>query len=439
MGYYNKYYEGVFWIPENEKGKIIATLFINDKGIATISSLQPLLKEKNEGKIIDRDWSKIDIVLGFINSHDDSKTLSIKLYDTQKNHQSIGALNKYKYTSHNAFIADMYDRNISDELYNSVMLGSAHINNWIETTGFKADKNYSEKFKINQLYEQPDRIELFKDDEFFIYIFFRASSGYPIRRKSYIEEEVFLKIETAADSKIKELYKVQRTIEQLLGILLFVPFYSEKAEFGSTSKKVYKSLAKPKRLNSYLENEIKFDLFQTKSQQIFKNWFEKQTKLELIIKNFFSVFGQKGVLVENRFLTYVSILENYHRNNVSKEDTKKVLENYFDKVHFNNYGGAYFQQRLIYVLHNSFIRSKIDDLIKYTEILKDTRDFHTHLLDKKEKKSLTWQNIVKANQLLEVVIREIFLKEIGIVDFDQDIQHLPKIIADDLELNSKGA
>ena len=438
MEYYNKYYEGVFWIPENEKCKIIATLFINNRGVATISSLQPLLRK--EEKATDRDWSKMDVVLGFINSHDDSKTYSIKLYDTQKNLQSIGALNKYKYISHNVFVADIYDNNICEESYNSIMLNSNLINNWISKTGFKADKNFSEKFIVNQLYEQPEQIELFENNDFHIYVYFRANYGYPLRRKSYIQEEVFINIETTNNYAIKELVRMGNTIERLFNILLFIPFHSDNIEYKSVSKKTYKLLTKPKELNKHIKNEIDFELFQEKSQEIFHYWFEKQTKLELIIKNFFSVYGQKGVLVENRFLTYVSIIENYHRKNISIEDTKTVLNKYFETVKLRKYNKIEtpnLQQRLIYIFDKSSVTSNIDDLKRYTEILKDTRDFHTHLLDNKEEKSLAWQDINKANQLFEVIIREILLKEIGITDFNQNINHLPKIKVVDLELNSK--
>ena len=57
------------------------------------------------------------------------------------------------------------------------------------------------------------------------------------------------------------------------------------------------------------------------------------------------------------------------------------------------------------------------------------------LLDVKEKKSLAWQEIVNANQLLEFIIREILLREIGITDFYQDLNALPIIKIDDLKFN----
>ena len=436
MTYYNKYYEGVFWIPENEECKIIATLFIDNEGVATISSLQDILNEKN--KTIDGNFS----VLGIINSNNESKTFSIKLFDTYKKLQSFSfaGLDKHKYISHNVLIAEGYDRKICEKSYNSVMLNSGLLDNWIPKTGFKRQFEPSERFTANQLYEQPEKIVLFNNDQYHIYVFFRAEAGYPIRRKSFIEEEVFVNIKTSTNYNIDELKKIGKSVEHLFNIILFVPFYSDQIEYRSVSNYVYKSLTKPKELNLHIINEFKFETFLEKSQQIFENWFEKQDKLELIIKNFFSVYGQNGILVENRFLTYISIIENYHRNNVSIEKTEKVLKKYFSTVKFRKYKkevSATLKQRLIFMFDSMGIASIIDDLNKFAEILVDTRNFHTHLLDTKEEKSLTFKEINRVNELLEVVIREFLLKEIGIDDFNIESYNLPKIETANLKFNKK--
>ena len=103
------------------------------------------------------------------------------------------------------------------------------------------------------------------------------------------------------------------------------------------------------------------------------------------------------MLVENKFLTYISVLENYHKNNIKKK--------------------ALLKSRLLYVLENSSINEKISNIDKYAEKLKVTRNYHAHLEEKHENKALNIDGIMKSNQLLEVVIHEIFLQEIGIEEF----------------------
>lgn len=396
MEYYNCYFEGVFWTPENENSKVIATLHIDENGIVTISSLQPLIKSK---RITNEGWNKIKIVFGYINSHDTSKSFSVKLYYVVQIHQSDGALTKFKYQSSNTLISKAIDEEISNLSYNSIMLNSNIVSQWIPISGFKWEPNdYEDKiFKVNQLYEQPNKIELFKNEDYSIYIFFRASAGYPVRRNSYIKEEVFIIIETATSFDLKQLYKTKATIERFLNIILFAPFFSTTVEFRSSTGTDYLDLSKSKELSKGRSNPLKFEIFQEHSQEIFKKWFEKQEAFELLIKNFFSVFGQKGVLIENKFLTYVSVLENYHKNNVKKTATLK--------------------DRLSYILKNSSFYKMEMDIDKYAEKLKVTRNYHAHLEEKHEKKSLDSNGILNSNRILEIIIHEIMLQELGVPEF----------------------
>ncbi len=398
MDYYNNYYEGFFWISGNENSKTIATLHIDENGNVTISSLQSL-NDNHEKGITVRKWNKIKVLFGYINSHNTSKNYSVKLYDVFQVHQSNGALTKFKYKSLNSFISPTFDNDISNLSYNSIMLNSNTISQWIPISGFNFDFNGDDDniYRVSQLYEQPKQIDLFKNDNYCIYIFFRASSGYPIGRNSYIKEEVFLNIETTESFELEELYKTKAIIERLLNIILFMPFYSTTVEFKTASGTNYSALTKSKELSTGQNNLLKFETFLNSSQKIFKLWFEKQDKLELIIKNFFSVYGQKGVLIENKFLTYVSVLENYHKNNIKKEATLK--------------------DRLSSIFQNSSINTKINNIEKYAEKIKITRNYHAHLEEKHEKKALNIDGIMKANRLLEVIIHEILLQEIGIAEF----------------------
>lgn len=398
MEHYNNYYEGIFWVPGNENSKTIGMLHIDKNGNAIISSLQSLGENKEKEAIV-RKWDKIKILFGHINCHNTSKNYSIKLYEIFQIYQSNGALTKFKYKSSKSFISQKHDSEIGNLSYDSIMLSSNIISHWIPISGFNFEFNYNEDnvFRESQLYEQPKQIDLFKNDKYSIYIYFRASSGYPARRNSYIKEEVFLNIETTESFELKEFYKIKSLIERLLNIVLFIPFYSTTVEFKSTSGINYKALKKSKELITGLDNLLEFEIFRENSQKIFEQWFEKQIKLELFIKNFFSVYGQKGVLVENKFLTYISVLENYHKNNIKKK--------------------ALLKSRLLYVLENSSINEKISNIDKYAEKLKVTRNYHAHLEEKHENKALNIDGIMKSNQLLEVVIHEIFLQEIGIEEF----------------------
>ncbi|MCH4552548.1 ApeA N-terminal domain 1-containing protein [Aestuariibaculum lutulentum] len=390
MDYYNKYFEGIFWIPDNEDKKIISTLYIDDKGIATITSLQSFEPETS----VLHGNKNLALVLGYLNCHDESKTYSIKLYDVYKNYQLTGSLNKFKYTSNLAIITPSFDRNINDRTYNTIMLNSDLINNWVPFTGFNFKTDIEDSFEINHLYKQPDIINLFKNKDFDIYIFFRASSNFKGRRSSSINESVFINIKTAESFEIKSSKNIIASIEHLFNLILFTPFYSNSIELRTTDSINYKLLKRRNKLETNITQKINFKFFKDNSQKIFSKWFEKQVKLELAILNFFSVYGNNEVFVENKFLTYISILENYHKNNIKKDDCLKT--------------------RLNYLLKNSCISHNINDIDKFSETLKITRNYHTHLEEKHKEKSLNSLEIHQANYLLEFIIREIFLGEVGI-------------------------
>lgn len=356
----------------------------------------------------------MNLVLGYINCNESSKTYSIKLHNVHKTHQTIGVLTKFKYSSHKSLIASVFDNNINTTMYNSIMLSSDLINDWIPITGFDFKSSPDKFFEISQLYKLPEQIDLFKNKDFDISLSFRASTGFEKRRSSFIKENTFINIKTTIPFELSQLTKIKTTIERLLSIILFKPFNSNTIELCTTEKITYKIIEKLNRLESSLGKEIDFKNFKNNSQNIFLRWFEKQSILELAIGNFFSVYGQKGVLIENRFLTYISILESFHKNNVQKKSHLKA--------------------RLRYLLENSNISSKLNNIEKFSETLKTTRNYHTHLDEEHKENSLNTNEINSANMLLEFIIREIFLREI---ELNENIQ-IPSKIQDYLNvLNTK--
>lgn len=322
-------------------------MYVDKVGKVTISSLQPLELAK-EIKDPYQEWEKISMVLGYASCNETSKTYSVKLYEVHKIHHSIGSLTKFKYRSSNSFLSSKYDSDIGNLLFNTLMLNSNRISSWLPATGFKYDyKDSSVNYSVNQIYSQPKEIHLFKNDEYNIYFYFRASSGHKEKRASYIKEQVFLNVETQEQLHPKELYKLKAIIERLFSIIFFEPIGSTITEIRNASGNTYRDLNKIKELLGSQSVPVDFEIFLQNSQNIFKYWFQNQERFELFIKNFFSVYGQNGVLAENRFLTYISILENYHKNNVQRTATLK--------------------ERLSFILENSCLKDTIVDIDKYSE------------------------------------------------------------------------
>lgn len=387
--YFDKYYEGVFIDPENNECRIVATLYIDKKGHATISSLQELSKDGRERN------ANIKVVFGYLSCNENSKVFSIKLFDLYRSGQTIASLNKYKYFTDKVYISDNFDQKICEkDLYNTLLLSSKELDNWVDETGFDYETPQPGSFELKHIYKQPKEIGLFENEFYKIYIYFSATASFPIKRASKIAEQVFLNVELKHEKDKDFLIELRKTIDRLLSILLDTPLFSSQIEM-KVDKITYKRIKKENNhSHNSFSSKVSFDTFKNKSELIFNNWFSKQNELALFIKNYFSVFGRKGVLIENRFLTYISVLENYHKNRIKRKD--------------------YLKDRLIYIIINSKIKGQFESVELYADVLVKTRNYHAHLDETKEKLSLSTEGIIKANRILEFLIRELLLNELEV-------------------------
>jgi hypothetical protein len=410
MEYYNKYYEGIFWLPEKEDYKIIATFFIDENGCTTITSIQPIVKGKPDHHM--RNKEKISVVFGLISCNEYSKSYSVKLYDVLQTHHNMGSVEKFKYVASNSFITVGYDEDISKLNYTQISFTNEIISNWINITGFQIDSEVKDVNSFNQIYKSPESIELFKSPDYTIKIVFGFTAGFPVRRKSYINEKALIQIETSSCTA-KDIFIVNDVFQRLLSLLLLLRLTKTTIELKSEGGKTYLHLDKAKEYNRVWSDKMDFNYFTENSNVIIGKWLAKYGSLELAIKNYFSVFGQKGVLIENEFLTYVSIIENHCKNNVDKEAMKQLFEKHKDNFHSSlKYDNLVI--KILYVLNSSLLKEKFPDIIELAKKIKTTRNFHAHLEEKHEEESLSVDQLTRVNKILSFTIREFLLKEIGV-------------------------
>ena len=139
---------------------------------------------------------------------------------------------------------------------------------------------------------------------------------------------------------------------------------------------------------------IPYQVFIKQSNSIFNNWFNSKEDLSWFINNFFSVYKQDGVLVENKFLTYFSIIENYHRI-IHAKNTKLY-------------------QRIKRILQDSSYLNEIQAQNIDLQSILNTRHYFVHLNDEQKENALNGSQVVKLNRILEKIIRELLLREIGL-------------------------
>jgi len=387
---YNKYYVGIIYNPYKKDTSINAIVYIDDKGIATISSINGLWD--NEYKPMDN----ISMGYGFIhNVEDNNKTYTIQLLDIIQISQNFSPLTKYRYRSNEILIAEGIDKNVwKNTCYNTLLLTSKSFSRWVKISGLKTKIKDLTNFDIAQNYIKPETIDIFDNKEKSIQIFFRAQASAAYNREVYIKEQVFLlvKIKNLADKN--ETLSIRAKIDRLLILILDTPLISDM-EMRNENGFYYKYL-KPNHFYNERDivSPIDFEYFLNNSQIIFEKWFEKQKILDLFIRRFFGVFGRYGIFVEDKFLTYISILENFYKYK------------YKNKVNL--------KKQLLTIFTLSSLNEKIKDIDNYVETLKITRNYLTHSEEKHEKKSLSNIGMDKTNRVLEFLIRELLLKELSI-------------------------
>lgn len=154
---------------------------------------------------------------------------------------------------------------------------------------------------------------------------------------------------------------IKTSLERLLSLILFKPLYPSVIEFRTFDKIDYKKIKKMDELDTSLTRVIDFDFFQKNSQIIFSKW-----------------------------------IENYHKNHITIKD--------------------YLKKRLKEILKRSILCDKIDNIDLYSKKLKITRNYYAHLEEEHKEESFTSTETHYNNYLLEYLIREILLNEIGITE-----------------------
>lgn len=394
MDYYNKYYQGYFWLPEKQEKRFIATLFINDIGEAQLMTLNPIIEV--DDKIYRASKEKVEVLFGYITSFEKIDNFSIKIYDlwNNKGNSSLGYhfLDSFGYYSKHVFIRRRIDEYVYDEEYSDLMVSSSKFREWIKVTGMEIKHGRTEDYEVINHYKQPKEILLYENEVKKICIFFRANHSYSIDRHQIIKEEPFVNIELNKSADIKSMFKLKQSINRLFSIILDIPFYSSEVDCRTNSKIDYKYLNKDNKSIHRLGIPYEYEEFIKSSDLVFENWELKQEELELFITNFFSVYGQKGVLPEIKFITYCSVLENYHKNRIRRNSSLK--------------------NRLIDLFVACSLSDKLNHIENFSEKIKTTRNYHVHLEERHKANSFESKDLFSINAILEFVIRELFLREI---------------------------
>lgn len=232
-----------------------------------------------------------------------------------------------------------------------------------------------------------------------------------MKREAKIREDVSIIIEFNSKRSLSELDDVRKRFMRLLAVVHFSPMDNLTVKYSNPKSPTNYLLSRKENYHVAIGQHVEFDVFQNSSQSIISNWFEKYAELKEIIDAFFAVYKRKGVLIENQFITYISIFEKLHKLRVSDDIT---IDN-SNEIGLDRSGrtAVMLKDRLAFIFNkSSFFDNDEIDLLRLLNKIVKTRNYHAHLDESKKGDSFTSIQIPFINEYLEYFIRELLLVEI---------------------------
>jgi hypothetical protein len=219
-----------------------------------------------------------------------------------------------------------------------------------------------------------------------------------------VNESVFFNIDFKKDISIDDIFSIQNIFERLFGILLSEPVCSYKVDITSKSKTTYRLLKKYNDTMSSNFYRVPIKTFLQNSESIIDKWLSLQQELDLLFRGFFNAFGNESLLLENKFLNFIAGLEFYYGERYEESlNLKEKLRNF---------------------ISNSSIGRHMDDIDTYANKLKDTRHYFAHYEKKYKSKAFNSKQLLYVNNVLQIIIRELIVTELGIDDCPKATKHM---------------
>ena len=392
------FFTGLWWLPESPEVKCYGTLTIDEENIANLNLLLSPF-----GCSI-QVWGVYKQITGLVLNASDKNDYTFHLINPavsgNVNTLNISSIN---YTS-SEYLSERGSHSSSSLTYTGIKLYVDIMGAWIE----------------------PIEINLFKNE--------KMSIGVDVREKQITDnignivnyKSKWINVELEDEISIKEILEIINSLENLFTLVLRGQIKFTSIELRDKKGREYEyCLANRKKefvLNKSSKASIDFVDFKNSSQKIIDNWLQKRGKLKIIINSFLTAYGNKSMYPESKFLSYISLLERYHKLKFKDYNPKgKRYQRMYNKVLAQLTGDcrSWVEKRLS-EKSEVFLRNRLKDLMQKgilhisEETLNQfisTRNFLVHL-DDSIGNALNDIELKMMNWGLEIEIIQIFYKEI---------------------------
>ncbi len=412
------FFTGLWWLPERPDKKQYGSLTIDSEGKANLL----LFEKPNMDSPLEFD--NYNQITGLAFNHEEKKDYTIELINAWQTHFNTQELNKYGYLSTEYLI---YKGN-SDSTplrFKEIILYSEAVNEWIQPTGIKSSKENRKPFNISFKYTQPKAIKFYQDEQMRIGCFFNGHYSLGKKGEAIINESKWISVELKQDIALDDFHKLVSSLENLFTLVLKGQIMFSSIKLKALNGVEYQHYVAGRKEN-FLVNKssrkgVDFYSFKEGSQTIFENWFLKSDELRMVINNFFTAFGNLTMYMENRFIAYISLLEQYHSLrfidfNPKGETYKRMYEKVLSSLKGDSL--SWVKKRLDDKTEIN-LRSRLDDLMKKDVLhidndqlnrIIETRNYLVHL-DPSKENILNNKEMMDINSLLEKDIIQLFHKE----------------------------
>ncbi|UBM62791.1 hypothetical protein LA303_02140 [Candidatus Sulfidibacterium hydrothermale] len=305
-------YTGMWWLPESQEEKYFGNLTIDVDGKANlclfffdpyqnIYSFYNLLSQKKQ-------------ITGLVYNLSEKQDYTFQLINPIPRGMNEQGIKKY-FCSSSEYIIKKGNQGFSNLMLKKIRLSTNVINEWIKPTGIKED-SLTDSFS----YIPPPNIILYEDSSYKVGIEYNGKYIKDSKNSSiHIYELKWIYVELKKEISLDKVQNFIDSFEDLFTLILKNQIKFTAIELEDKNGKIYEyHSAKSKKefsINGPISKEdiVDFNLFKNNSQSIISNWLKKREELRLIINKFLTTYKNITMYDENKFLAYISILEQYHK------------------------------------------------------------------------------------------------------------------------------
>lgn len=354
---------------------------------------------------------------------------------------------------------EVHFETVEEIKFKSISVHYAHLDEWVDKTGFNVDHSKLHKGRLAVKYQQPKPIKVTVGDYEIMIQNVGPSTSFDRLNEMRISQKAWITISSVQEKSLDDYLAISRHIQNFLSLAMSSPTHpltmqgeteanKEILENGKAFyypvKIFYKPLYFPTNKKALHQLEMLFTLpdVEEKFAVYIANWINKANLLGPVYDLYFSTLYNPYMYLESKFLNLIQAIETYHRRKFggkyqSDEEYQAGLYKKFVNVIPSDLEKGFKQSlkegKLKYA--NEFsLRKRLQEIVdrlspkfaiefiglpkarkEFISKVNDTRNYLTHYSQDLSEKSAEGSELLRLTEKLEVLLEICLLEEIGTI------------------------